>query len=122
MSACAFLDQVTVDTLRAFVAWQRKSYDQNTLYCRFSELLAFLLKNGIEVHLSSTRTKHQSLLRDQSKTWRSVSFDTNEPILLSEKGAPSSFINRVPGSAPCIRRADSALDILRAVESDAGEE
>lgn len=62
---CMFLDQVTADTLRVFVAWQRKSYDQNTVYCRFSELLAFLLKNGIKVRLpKGDRPKKRIVAKD----------------------------------------------------------
>ncbi len=62
---CAYLDQVTVDSLRAFVAWMRERLDQTTVYHRFSELLTFLVKNGIEVSLAKgDRPKRRVVSKD----------------------------------------------------------
>jgi hypothetical protein len=62
---CVYLDQVTADSLRAFVAWMRERLDQTTVYHRFSELLTFLAKNGIEVTLAKgDRPKRRVVSKD----------------------------------------------------------
>jgi integrase len=62
---CVYLDQVTADSLRAFVAWMRERFDQTTVYHRFSELLTFLAKNGIEVTLAKgDRPKRRVVSKD----------------------------------------------------------
>lgn len=62
---CQYLDQVTDDCLRAFVAWMRGGLDQTTVYHRFSMLLTFLMKNGIDITLpKSERPKRRVLSKD----------------------------------------------------------
>jgi integrase len=62
---CVYLDQVTPDALRTFVAWQKERHDQNTVYHRFSMLLTFLMKNDIEVMLAKgDRPKRRIVSKD----------------------------------------------------------
>jgi|GEM_PF-5627666 integrase len=61
---CLYLDQVNA-SLRAFIAWMRERLDQTTVYNRFSQLLTFLAKNGIEVTLpKGERPKRRVLSKD----------------------------------------------------------
>ena len=62
---CVYLDQVTGDIRRAFLAWLRKHFDQNTVYSRFSELTAFLALNGVENTLpKKERPKRRIVAKD----------------------------------------------------------
>jgi integrase len=62
---CVYLDQVTPDALRAFVAWQKERHDQNTVYHRFSMLLTFLMRNDIVVTLAKgDRPKRRIVSKD----------------------------------------------------------
>ncbi len=67
---CVYLDQVTADSIRAFVAWMRERFDQTTVYQRFSELLTFLAKNGIEVTLAKgERPKRREGCRESASIY-----------------------------------------------------
>lgn len=56
---------MTADSLRAFVARVREGLDQTTVYHRFSELLTFLARNGIEVTLAKgDRPKRRVVSKD----------------------------------------------------------
>jgi integrase len=64
--ACVYLDQINADVLRAFVGWMRgRKLDQNTVYTRFSEVITFLVTNGIDIKLAKgERPKRRRVSKD----------------------------------------------------------
>jgi integrase len=75
---CAYLDQVNVDTFRAFLNWMREEdedgndFDQNTIYARFSIVTTFLAKNDVTNSLpKGDRPKRRPVSKDghDIETW-----------------------------------------------------